>query len=195
MSKGIKIVLMGVDNSGKTTLARNLREVLINKGFSFDYSPPLGKAPLERQTEYLDKILFDSRNVIMDRFPIIEEEVVGRILRGGSNFDKVNKERIFNYYNSIDMIIFCNPPMDVITNWGTRPQMAGVKENVDKLQARYEDLFFDLLYETIEMPVVFFEYDWKNDIVGKRCHEILESIVEMLEEKGGEENEYNSCCI
>lgn len=183
MSRGVKIILMGVDNSGKTTLARNLREVLGNKGVNFDYLPPLGKAPLEKQIEYIDKVLFDDRNVIMDRLPIIEEEVVGRILRGESNFDKVNKDKIFGYYQNVDMIIFCNPSMEVITNWGSRPQMDGVKENAEKLQIGYEELFFILMNEMVGMPVEFSDYDWRSDVTGRRCHGIVETILELLEEK------------
>lgn len=183
MGRGRKIVLMGVDNSGKTTLARNLKEVLNNKGFDFSYMPPLGVAPLERQEEYLGMVLFDEKNVIIDRLPVIEEEVAGRIFRNTSNFDKVNKDKIFGYYQNVDMIIFCNPSLEVITNWGTRPQMDGVKENAEKLQKGYEELFFKLIMEMAGMDISFWEYDWRSDVTGRRCHEIVESIVELLEEK------------
>lgn len=183
MSRGIKVVLMGVDNSGKTTLAKNLIEALITRGFDFNYMPPLGKAPLKEQLEHLSSILFNEKNLIIDRLPMIEEEVVGRLLRNSSNFDKVNKDKIFEYYQNVDMIIFCNPSLEVITNWGDRPQMDGVKENAEKLQTGYEDFFFNLVYEMVEMPIEFRDYDWRSDITGRRCHEIVESIVELLEEK------------
>lgn len=186
MRRGLKIVLMGVDNSGKTTLARNLNEVLNSKGFAFCYMPPLGVAPLEMQIEYLDKILFNEKSLIIDRLPVIEEEVAGRIFRNVSNFDKVNKEKVFDYYKNVDVVIFCNPSIEVVTNWGSRPQMDGVKENAEKLQDGYEDLFYKLILETMGMGITFHEYDWGSDVTGRRFHEIVESILELLEEKEGE---------
>lgn len=186
MSRGIKIVLMGVDNSGKTTLAKNLIEVLNGRGFNFNYMPPLGKAPLEPQISHLSSTLYSEKNLIIDRLPVIEEEVVGRILRGKSNFDKINKDKIFEYYRNIDMIIFCNPSLEVITDWGDRPQMDGVKENAIKLQEAYEDLFFKLIIETDGMDLIFADYDWGSDVTGRRCHEIIRVIEELLEGKKGE---------
>lgn len=177
---------MGVDNSGKTTLARNIKEALNNQGVEFGYMSPLGAAPLERQIEHLDSVLFSDDNLVIDRLPIIEEEVVGRVLRGVSNFDKINKDKLFQYYQNIDMIIFCNPSMEVVMNWGTRPQMDGVKENAQKLQDAYNKLFFKLVEESIGMPTLFCKYDWKKDVTGRRCHIIVESILRLLKEKEAE---------
>jgi len=185
MSRGLKIVLMGVDNSGKTTLATNLVEVLAEKGFNFNYMPPLGKAPLEKQISHLDDILFSGENLIIDRLPIIEEEVVGRILRNQSNFDKINKDKIFGYYQNVDMIIFCNPSLDVVTNWGDRPQMDGIKENAKKLQDGYQKLFIKLLTESVGMGIKFKGYDWRSDVTGRRFHEIMGIIENLLEDKEG----------
>ena len=177
---------MGVDNSGKTTLARNLIEVLNDKGFNFNYMPPLGKAPLEIQVEHSNSTLFSNKDLIIDRLPVIEEEVIGRILRGKNNFDKINKDKIFEYYNNIDMIIFCNPPLEVITDWGDRAQMDGVKENAAELQAAYEELFFKLIFETKGMKMLFADYDWRSDVTGRRLRGIIKLIEEMLEDKKGE---------
>lgn len=186
MERGIKVVLMGVDNSGKTTLSKNLIEALGLEGYDFKYVPPLGKAPLEKQLNRLDKILFNGDNLIIDRLPLIEEEVVGRVIRNRSNFDKVNKAKIFEYYKNIDVIIWCNPPLGVVTNWGDRFQMEGIKDNVEQLYYGYEELFFNLMYEAFDMPIVFNSYNWKEDITGRRFCNILESIVESIKEKKGE---------
>ena len=186
MSRGIKIVLMGVDNSGKTTLARNLKETMAEKGYEFSYMPPLGPAPLDKQEEYLDAVLFDEKNVIIDRLPIIEEEVAGRIFRGQNNFDKVNKEKVFGYFQNVDMFIFCNPSLKVITDWGNRPQMNGVKENVAELKSGYANLFAALWAELDGMDVCFHVYDWREDVTGRRFHRIVNSVEGLIKEREAE---------
>ena len=183
MARGIKVVLMGVDNSGKTTLAKNLVETLNSKGLDFGYILPLGKAPLEAQEKHLQDILFSERNLIIDRLPVIEEEVVGRTLRGGSNFDKINKAKLFEYYKNVDMFIFCNPSMEAITNWGSRPQMDGIKENAKRLQTLYKMFFFKLIKETDGMGITFYSYNWEEDLIGRDCHDIVESIVELRKQE------------
>ncbi len=144
-----KIVLFGTDNSGKTTLGKSLAKELGGA-----YISPLGPASLESQILYMAKNLNDSRIVIFDRFPVIEEEVCGNVFRGISNFENVEYKQ---YIDSIDLFIFCNPGLEAILNWGEREQMSGVKEKIISLYAGYS-LWFKKLKD---MDKKIMEYNWK----------------------------------
>lgn len=147
--KNKKIVLFGTDNSGKTTLGNTLA-----KDLSGIYLPPLGPTTLHTQISFLDENLKKSGVVIFDRFPIIEEDVCGHVFRGKSNFENIPWDEFFD---SIDLFVFCNPGLEAILNWGEREQMDGVKKNIIPLYAGYSD-WFKRLKDTGRNVV---EYNWK----------------------------------
>lgn len=144
-----KIVLFGTDNSGKTTLGKSLA-----KDLEGVYLSPLGPAPLGIQVSFLDENLKKSGVLIFDRFPVIEEEVCGNVFRGKSNFKNISCEQFFN---PIDLFVFCNPGLEAILNWGEREQMDGVKKNIISLYAGYSEWFKKLR----EAGRKVIEYNWK----------------------------------
>lgn len=144
-----KIVLFGTDNSGKTSLGKTLARDL--EGI---YLPPLGPAPLFSQLDFLHTNLNKTGVIIFDRFPVIEEEVCGRVFRGRSNFEHIPHEPLLK---SIDWFVFCNPGLETILNWGERPQMGGVKENIISLYAGYSEWFKRLK----EAGSNVIEYNWR----------------------------------
>lgn len=144
-----RIVLFGTDNSGKTTLGKTLA-----KDLGGIYLPPLGPVPLDEQLEFLYDSLEKRGIVIYDRFPVIEEDVCGRVFRGKSNFENVPCDWFFD---SVDLFVFCNPGLEAILNWGEREQMNGVKENILALYAGYS-CWFDKLRKMGKKVV---EYNWK----------------------------------
>jgi GTPase SAR1 family protein len=153
----MNIVIFGPDNSGKTTLANQIKDL----GFQYVRSLGAGKTSQE-YLDYLDITLNNAKktksNLIFDRFSVIEESVNGPILRNvdlmDTNFIDVNR-----FLSRIDLFIFCMPPKSVITNWGDREQMAGIKENIDKLIDKYLD-YSHKLYEK-KMNII--HYDWTCD--------------------------------
>ena len=140
------IVIFGCDNSGKSTLGKNLLYYLKEKGkdCSLIHSP--GNTTKEVMENFMrislvDKDKTPNKVSIFDRFPIIEESVYGEILRDGSKFK--DKEDIDRILKKIDLFIYCFPGANMILNWGIREQYPGVKENANKLIEAYENIAKD----------------------------------------------------
>lgn len=165
MSK--KIVVFGCDNSGKTTLATTLAEK-INGEVVRSLGP--GKTYGE-QMEFMRKNLFDiDKNLVFDRFPYIEEETTGVVIRGKSNFRKavVDPDVVNSFLKKVDLFILCFPGIDSIVNWGEREQMDGVKENAEKLVTAY-NLMFDKLSKAGYNVIV---YNWHTDSIENILEEV-----------------------
>lgn len=164
----MKIIVCGMDNTGKTTLCNTLA---VKTGFKL--ISPMG--PGHSKESMLDNILYNmetGQSVIFERFSIFEEMVYGKVLRGKSKFDYSDIEKI-RKYNPI--IIYCRPSNDVIFNFGKREQMPGVIEQKEKLVREWDNLIIDTLagFKVIK-------YDWTKDKLGNLL-------------PGGIRNEYYTC--
>lgn len=167
-----KIVLFGVDNSGKTTLAKQLGYLYdANFGKTF-VTIPLGPANLDEQINFMKTHLNSNVHTIFDRFPILEEMVCGNVLRGFSNFDALSDEQCDMYFDRINCFILCYPGILKVTEWGERDQMQGVKENVLMLINTYNALAFSLLQNGKNL----IEYDYTRDTP----EDVFNKINEML---------------
>ena len=150
----MKIIVVGMDNSGKTTLCDDLTYKL-----KAVHVEPMG--PGKSRKMMLDNILLYMErddNVIFERFSIFEELVYGRVLRGESKFtfDDINLIRKYK-----PIIIYCRPSNEVIFNFGKRPQMKGVKEEKEKLLKAWDELIFDSL-----SGFKIIKYDYTRDKLG-----------------------------
>lgn len=148
MSKNI--IIFGCDNSGKTTLASNLKSLMMGAVLF----PPLGPANLDQQKAYLKRIRESKFRCICDRFPPIEEMVCGNVLRGTSNFKEDDLKEFLDC-----QFIWCNPSFTSILNWGEREQMKGVKENIVPLYLGYLKIFMKLK----ALGADVFEYNWEKE--------------------------------
>ncbi len=172
------IVIFGCDNSGKTTLSKSLKEALDIKlkGLSeVEYKHSLGpKITLEQQKEFMEVNLDNDCITIFDRFPIIEEAVCGKVLRGVNIYNTGNSEEDYDYLKSIfdkvDLFILCFPGLFQVVNWGEREQMEGVKENVMALI----DGYFKIAITIKEMGynVIEYNFDTNNSDIIKIVREI-----------------------
>lgn len=150
----MKIIVVGMDNSGKTTLCDELEHKLMAI-----HVKPLG--PGYKREDMLDNIIYHmnkNENVVFERFSIFEELVYGKILRGKSKFAFEDINLIRKYK---PVIIYCRPSNDVIFNFGDREQMNGVIEQKEKLLTAWDRLIFDSLegFKVIK-------YDWTKDKLG-----------------------------
>lgn len=121
-----------MDNTGKTTLARQLENELHLVHLVSD-GPHITKEQMEENL----RILFSIPDFIQERLCFFEEMVYGKILRGNSKFNFrspvfkiIKKER--------PTIIYCRPSKKVINNWQDREQMEGVIDNSTKLLKQYD---------------------------------------------------------
>jgi hypothetical protein len=150
MTRGLNVVIFGPDNSGKTTLATTIEKDL---GFVQKHSP--GPVSPEKMVEFMVDNISSIENIVYDRFPAIEEATCGVVLRG---INKLSDQRkiVDRILSKVDLFVMCMPPVGVITKWGDREQMEGIKENINELISAYKDLFSELRDKGY--PVYY--YDW-----------------------------------
>lgn len=181
----VNIVVYGCDNSGKTTLCNQLITYLNDVvNVKAKYTKSLGPATMSDQATFMNKHIQDETwdVEVFDRFPIIEEDVCGNVLRHSNHFAS------HPYYslmvlNQITLFIHCDPGMDAINEWGDREQMEGIKENAKALREAYE------AYAAIKgiTPRVI-KYNWKT----MDYHNVLYSVSHISTLKAKEDtNEHH----
>lgn len=144
-----KIIVVGMDNTGKTTLVNQLKEFYKCESIK---SP----GPNYTRQEMIDEIKKDldlPNKVILERFSILEELVYGNVLRNHSKFRLDDMDWIRDYDF---IIIYCRPGDEVIYNFGDREQMNGVIEEKEKLVEAWDNLIIDLA----RIGFVIIPYDW-----------------------------------
>lgn len=144
-----KIIVVGMDNTGKTTLVNQLKEFYKCESIK---SP----GPNYTRQEMIDEIKKDldlPNKVILERFSILEELVYGNVLRNHSKFrlDDMDWVRDYDF-----IIVYCRPEDEVIYNFGDREQMTGVIEEKEKLVEAWDNLIIDLA----RIGFVIIPYDW-----------------------------------
>lgn len=137
----MKVIVIGMDNTGKTTLCEEL-----SKLYNLEHLHSLGyKATKEAMLSFMGYNLINDKNVIFERFSYFDEIVYGPVLRKHSKFD-LNDDFYYTLLEKNPYIIYCRPPKDVIQKWGEREQMNGIIDNSEKLLERW-DALADILEE------------------------------------------------
>lgn len=158
-----KIIVLGMDNTGKTTLCRDLSKLL-----GYKHMTSLGpKATYMEMTEFIEDNLIESEeSIVFERFCLFEEMVYGEILRGASKFDWGGL-----YFNKLmqanPLIIYCRPSRDRIFSFGLRDQMEGVIEKRERLLATFDDLYFKLQGERVFTTVYDFEASTAEELANR----------------------------
>ena len=145
----LKIIVVGMDNTGKTTLVNQLSEY-----FECESIKSLGPGYTRQEMIEEIKRKLDLPGIkILERFSILEECVYGKVLRNNQKFTLDDMDWIRDYDF---VIIYCRPDDDVIYNFGDREQMVGVIEEKDKLVKEFDDL----MVEVARRGFVVIPYDW-----------------------------------
>lgn len=145
-----KIVIIGMDNTGKTTLVNDMKNTLNIESIK---SP----GPNFTKEEMYEKIITDlskEKVVILERFAIIEEMIYGEIIRHNSKFNFEDLMQIKEKYNPI--FIYCRPKKENIFNFGDREQMDGVIEQSKKLLEAFDNLYNKMIQNEFDI----FRYDY-----------------------------------
>lgn len=149
-----KIIIIGMDNTGKTTLAENL-----SKELNFKLIKSTGpKVTKNSMILNMLKNLKSSEDLIFERYNLFEEIIYGNILRGESKFsfeDYIYEQTLL--YKPL--IIYCRPSKEKIFNFGSRKQMKGVIEEKEKLLKAWDDLYLKLQKNTF---VYRYDFDIQN---------------------------------
>lgn len=162
----MNIVIFGCDNTGKTTLGESLASKL-----DYTYVHSLGPAVSQDDMCNFMESFTETGNVIFDRFPIIEEEVYGNLLRGKNRFGNIDTDKYCRkMLDKIDLFIYCYPGLFTTLNWGERDQMDGVKERSLDIISHYNKLAVKL--KTLGYNVK--EYNFKCDEVDTLVSDLKE---------------------
>ena len=145
-----KIVIIGMDNTGKTTLVNDMKNILNIESIK---SP----GPNFTKEEMYEEIITDLSKeevVILERFAIVEEMIYGEILRHNPKFNFEDLMQIKEKYNPI--FIYCRPKKENIFNFGDREQMEGVIEQSKKLLEGFDNLYNKMIQNEFNI----FRYDY-----------------------------------
>lgn len=116
MSQNYKIILEGVDGSGKTTLAHSIMNKFPDLNFKLVHLTK--ETPNNRN--YFESLLLSKDNIIFDRFHIgqfIYQTEEQRKLNGWmSNSDLIELENLINRMKAIVKIIYVDTPTDTCFN-------------------------------------------------------------------------------
>ena len=158
----MKIIVIGMDNTGKSTLCEQLsKELNLEHLHSLGYKPPR-----EHLLAFMGYNLVNDKDVIFERFSYFDEIIYGPVLREESKFD-LDDDFYMTIYRENPKIIYCRPPRKVIFNWGEREQMEGIIDNSVELLSRW-----DSLAELLKMDgfdIIHYDYTRENisDLIGE----------------------------
>jgi thymidylate kinase len=154
-----RIVVEGMDGSGKTTLVKQLEEYLGDRGH---FVPGYNRVKTDKppmQQWWMEQLAENPINqiVVHDRF-FYPELVYGPVLRGRMNMDPSTRSYVQNYLRLHGFLIYCRPPTSVVSREVHKEdQMKGVIEKFHDLLIKYDRVMID------EAPFYngrFAKYDW-----------------------------------
>lgn len=145
-----KIVIIGMDNTGKTTLVNDMKNLLNVEGIK---SPGPNFTKEEMYNEVITNLSREEL-VILERFAIIEEIIYGEILRNAPKFNFEDLMQIEEKYHPI--FIYCRPKKKDVFNFGERDQMEGVIERSEKLLEGFDNLYNKMIQRDFDI----FRYDF-----------------------------------
>ena len=145
-----KIVIIGMDNTGKTTLVNDMKNILKIESIK---SPGPNFTKEEMYNEVITNLSREEL-VILERFAIIEEIIYGEILRNAPKFNFEDLMQIEEKYHPI--FIYCRPKKKDVFNFGERDQMEGVIERSEKLLEGFDNLYNKMIQKDFDI----FRYDF-----------------------------------
>ena len=177
------IIVTGMDNSGKTTLAVKVSQVLglpLVKSLGPDHTKD------EKHLWFLDQMTREAtfpNSVIFDRFLPFEEMVYGKVLRGDPIYS-LDDSYMKSLKDLNPTIIYTRPSSEVIFNFGDREQMKGVIETKEKLLIAWDDLMWKLANSGWNVQTYDYTVDSNSGEESKSTSEVLR---EFFENHKGEE--------
>ena len=159
-----RVIVEGMDGSGKTTLVRQLdayfgEQVIVVPGYNRTPDP---KSPMPQWWMEQLAVNRPGQFAMHDRF-FYPELVYGPVLRGSVNAEKWVLDYVLKFLRAHAMIIYCRPPTEVITRGiEVEDQMEGVKPHLHDLLIKYDHV---MVGEAAHLAPTgrFISYDWTQD--------------------------------
>lgn len=140
------IIIEGCDNSGKSTLAKQLSERL---GITVHHSggPPKDDNEIRSRHDFVVSSLAIRTKIIFDRVPCISDQVYGPIIRGYSPLDEDDMAELNDHLDF--PILYCRAPtkilMEVVNDhethgFDTVEHLLGVEQNALRIIQRYDEM-------------------------------------------------------
>lgn len=157
------IVCEGPDNSGKTTVGQRLAKDLGGIFLKTNVRPVTTKV-LREFVRLSIEIEMSFGILVLDRHHAISEPIYGAILRGHHDLDMIECTLSVSNLHAI----YCRPPDEIVHKWSeSNPQLEGVKEKIDQIIKRYDQVFNrQWLFRSVR------RYSWPED----RYFQLLDSI-------------------
>lgn len=166
------IILDGMDNTGKTTLALKLQAAL---NCNYIHSPgPMDKGP--KMIAWALQQIVDPQYAIYDRLSPVTDQVYGPIIRGGTAYlDTTEGKLTVELLRKVPhLIIYTRPTTDKILGFTDgRDQMKGVIENGYKLLNAYDNLINKMLDD--RWNIILYNYEEPDSF-----SEVLEAVKEHI---------------
>lgn len=161
------IIIEGMDNSGKTTLAKTL-----SSHFNYPLIHSCGYCP--NMLSWARTSLSTQRHKIYDRHPCISEKVYGPVLRADNKFDSLEGVEILRrLIERRPLIIYCKPP-DFVIRKNMGEQMDGVIDNVFALMLSYNRVMDFFRY--VGLLIIKYDYTEQSEIG-------WENLISIIKEK------------
>lgn len=178
------IILEGVDNSGKSTVGRQIVDhmtTMTGNEFDLIHSPgPLDKAA--GMVKWLvNELLEENPYAIHDRVSLISDVVYAPVVRKQLSYyveKSIQQGMSQIIQDRPHLIIYCRPHMKTVLTNGGRDQMDGVIENHETLLKEY-----DVLMKRYQLKGFnVFEYDWEkgDNHFDELISRIMETHIRML---------------
>lgn len=144
------IILEGPDNSGKTTLAKKLSEVV---GWPLEHSGgPTTAQDRHRRMQWV----FEQENIILDRVPCISEPVYGTVCRGTNCFEGTTY--LTKLIKRNPLIIYCRPPTSIIVN--IEHELSKYADGDHHISVENNKFAIIGAYEAMMNSIPHLYYDW-----------------------------------
>jgi energy-coupling factor transporter ATP-binding protein EcfA2 len=152
-----RVVVEGLDGSGKSTLVSQLQEIFSDHAY---YVRTIGPKP-ELGRWWMEQLAINplGKFSLHDRF-FYPEIVYGPTLRGKISVDGPTMQYVSEYLRANAFLVYCRPRVETI-ELGIRQkeQWPGVRENFHQLLKAYDDV---MIGETAWYQDRWFRYDWED---------------------------------
>lgn len=166
------IVLEGVDNSGKSTLARRLQVLTKWPIIASEGPPKYSGEQNDRVKGYFQRY---PRDVIFDRHPCVSQNIYAGTLRGSK--DLIDSTLVEQFYSARPLFIYCDPLERGLGGHVIKNNSIDKPEHLDQIAKSYARLLE--VYRAWALTNALFYYR-----IGDPVERIVHAVAGILDKSG-----------